>query len=208
MRWLFSISLLLGSLLSVAQNITIANRWEKDSKTIYIGIQNQLIIEGNTTAITKINSPARSMHRVGDTLIVYPVNKGPFVIEIETTYDTKSFTFEADYFPRFVIALTDSIYSNQSAVSKQDVLKSGALHIAGSKNSSDRLFDNFTLTQYALSIDGKHYQVNGKHFPKEIIETISNLESGSVISVDDFELYNKGTAQFLSLRGPQTFRIL
>lgn len=208
MRWLFSVSLLLSSLINMAQNITIANSWEKDSKTIYIGIQNQLIIEGNTTAITKINFAAGAMRRMGDTLIVSPVNKGTFIIEIETTAATKSFPFEADYFPRFVVALTDSIYSDQSAVLKQEVLKSGGLHIAGSKNSGDRLFDNFTLTQYALSINGKHYQVNGKHFPKEVIKAISNLESGSIVSVDDFELYNKYTAQFLSLKGARTFKIL
>ena len=208
MRWLFSISLSLSCFLSVAQNITIANRWGKDSRTIYIGIQNQLIIQGNTNAITKINSPARSIHRVGDTLSVYPRSKGPFVIEIETTDATKSFTFVADYFPRFVIALTDSIYSNQSAVSKKDVLKSGALHIAGSKDSGDRLFDHFTLTRYVLSIDGKHYHVKGKHFPKDVLKAISNMESGRVISVDDLVLYNKDTAQFLSLKGPQSFKIL
>ena len=208
MRWLFFISLLFSYLVSVAQNITITNRWAKGSKTIYIGIQNQLIIKGNTTAITQINSPARSTYRVGDTLIVSPPNRGLFVIEIETTDAKKSFTFEADYFPAFIIALTDSIYSDQSAVSKQDVLKSGALHIAGSKNSGDRLFDTFTLIQYALSIDGKHYYVKGKHFSKDVIKAISNLEIGSIISVDDFILYNNDTAQSLSLKAPQAFKIL
>src|SRR5690606_4439178 len=104
-----------------AQNITIANLWGKDSRAVYIGIQNQLIIEGNTNTVKKIYSPGGSIHREGDTLTIYPLNKGAFVIEIETADAKKSFTFEADYFPRFVIALTDSIYSNQSAVSKQDV---------------------------------------------------------------------------------------
>ncbi len=208
MRWLFFISLLLSSLLAMAQNITIANRWGKDSRIIYIGIQNQLVLEGNTHTITKINHPAGSMTRVGDTLTIYPLNKGPFLIEIETTAGKKNFAFESGYFPRFVIALTDSIYSDQSAVSKQNVLKSGALHIAGSKSSGDRLFDHFTLTQYALSINGKHYQVYGKHFPKEVIETISNLESGSIISVDDIVLYNTDTVQSLTLKGPRAFKIL
>ncbi len=208
MRWLFSILLLLSALPGVAQNITIANLWGKDSRAIYIGIQNQLMLEGNTNTVTKINSPGGSIHRAGDTLTVYPVNKGAFVIEVETTAAKKSFTFEADYFPRFVIALTDSIYLNQAVVSKQAVLKSGALHIAGSKNSGDKLFDNFTLTRYALSIDGKHYQVNGKHFPKAVIETISNLESGSVISIDEILLYNTDTAQSLTLKGPRAFKIL
>src|SRR5687768_9835902 len=95
------------TVLSNGQAITLDNTWLAGSKTIFIGVENKLILRGNVQSLVSFQSNKASIERAGDTLIVKPAQPGPLEIILKTRDQTITNVFTVGYLPMFGLIITD-----------------------------------------------------------------------------------------------------
>jgi hypothetical protein len=196
----------LASCLCIGQSVTIENTWKPGSKTVYVGLNNILILRGHVESITSIQSEKAHTIRKGDSLILQPTQAGPLEIILKTADQPISFEFNAEYLPRppRLIVTGDSI--ERKNLTKDAILKA-TFSLLGEK-SGVKFYEDYIITAMIIHINNKSYLSVSNTLSNETKQAIADLKSGSIIQIAEVTTRSKSGGKGLIFRTNQSFKII
>jgi hypothetical protein len=206
MKILLSLCCHLASFLCMAQSVTIDNTWKPGSKTVYIGLNNILILRGNVKSIIFIQSEKAGAVRIGDSLILQPRQPGPLEIILKTTDEPIAYEFNAEYFPKppRLVITNDSIERKELT---KDALLKATFSLAGDRSGTE-FYEDYIITAMVININKHSYLSVGNTLSTETNQAIAGLKSGRTIQIVEITTRNKSGGKGLIFRTNQTFTIL
>ena len=98
-RALLLVIVLFVGFTAFAQQLELENTWKKESKVVYVGVENRFLIRGNAKLINSIRTENASSRIAGDTIIIVPKNAGQLNIELYTNQGSVLFTYRMENLP-------------------------------------------------------------------------------------------------------------
>jgi hypothetical protein len=205
---LLLILLLACQTVCIAQPVTLYNTWKSESKTIYVGVTNLLLIKGDTKSIKSIIATGASIIQKQDSLIVKPFTTKDVKILIETKHGKISNQYYCNRLPYPTLQVVDINGLFTAPVTKQSILKSNYFRVISQNDTTEKLFEDYYIAGLSLKINLETYDIDGNILSEQVRRVIAGLESGSKIIVKRLKMKNSVTGKELNMVSNQTLFIL
>lgn len=193
MKTIIATAFMLLSLIPMAQEYTLENKWVKGSDQIYYGVNNYLIIKGEVDSIKKIESNV-GIQRQHDSLLVMP-GKEKVLITLYTSKGKSSFEYKASNLPmpKINFRCRDFNKTAKSIVMEMD--------------TANYLYPYYTILQYTINIAGRELMGNSNYMTSAILDAINKSPDGGKIYFSEVLFYNKETDNYLWIKMEQSWII-
>jgi hypothetical protein len=178
------------------------NSWKKDSKYLYVGVENRLIARGQINSINSIRSENATCTMSGDTVFVYPRIVGPQTIDVYTSGQTYSFSFTALMLELPKITIGTPNNQSTSLVAKNEINRV-ALNVSGLSP-----YDYCALEGFVVMVGGNKFYNKGSTFSAEVRAVIEKLSPGDNFSVEEIDLKNAETEIPFGVKMTCKFKII
>jgi hypothetical protein len=165
-------------------NITGSN---PRSNRAYIGISNQLIMQAAVPATAAKTSNGEALLQ-GDTLLLMPVDKGPFEVILTSANGEETLFFEARVLPEVQLILENhppnSILLSRFKQGQQFVIK---------PNELDDFWTGYTIESFYANIGMSSVQNTGSIPATQLTEAVKKAPKGSMLHINLINLVNEKT---------------
>jgi hypothetical protein len=203
---LFFLIFLFFSINLSAQGIQLENRWKRDWKHIYVGIENPLYVQGANKSINSIRCENAACSIVADTVFVHPRGEGPVDIELYTNQGTYIFKYNAKMLPLPIVDINGP--NGKGTVVAKNKIDKSYLEVSSGELPSEDLYKNYIIDGFDVIVAGTRYYVKGKEFSPQVKTAMNKLNSGDVFSVEQVHLRNRENGLPFDFAMSSRFKIL
>lgn len=172
-----------------AQSIHLENSWKIDSKYLFVGTENRLIVRGQFNAINGVRCENASCRIVNDTIFVNPKIPGPLEVELYTDRQKLSYYYVVKMFAPPIVSV-NAPNSHGSFLSKGDIDKA-SLDLSSAKPDEEGVYENYVLDGFVMKVAGEKCYVNGSQFSEQVRTALNKLSSGESFSVEEIYMKNR-----------------
>jgi hypothetical protein len=197
--FLISIAFVVDTAL-IAQTINLINNTvsDKNSKTVYIGIDNNFKIEGETFEGI---IPQDDFSLKANELIVRPNKIGKLTVLFLTKESKIPMTFEVRTLPEVMV-----LVAGQSNKFNKDLTPDDSQLTLKTVNNDD-FFNNYDITSFAATLDGKTFEVSGNNFSNELLSAIRNAKGEDMLTINSLIAFNKDINKTININGSYSFKM-
>jgi len=138
------------------QAIQLQNQWNKNSDTIYIGVENVIKMSGSLKDLVRVESDQAAIKLNGSAFSIFPTYPGTVKIELITATGKTESVFTSVYFPSVNAVFQDKNGKESSSVKIVDLPQLKGLVVKSSANNA--FFNNFEIVSFVVSCNGKSYE--------------------------------------------------
>lgn len=185
-----------------SQQITLINKTlsDKTSKTLYIGLENELEIQCETL---KGIIPQSGVSLTQNKLSIKTNVIGKLTIVILTNHGEKPITFDVRVIPEPI-----PVVSGQPSKEIIKNLLSNQSHLSiKSRNNDDTFFDKYEITSFQATLNGIAYEVTGDRFSTELESAIIDAKNNDVLAITDIKSFNEEIKKSFKINGSFNFKI-
>ena len=194
-----SLVVLLSTTSSISQDLVLLNKTasDKNSKIIYIGIENVFEIQGQSL---KGIVPKQGVIIKGNKLKIQPTTVGKLPIIFITGEEQKQIDFIVKRVPDITLVLEGQTKEEiQKGIQGQITFKS--------TNDEDGFFADHKVVSYTATFGGKTYEISGNKFPSDLISAIGNTKNSDVLTISDVKGSDGKGNKSVNLHGPFEFKV-
>ncbi len=186
---------------SWGQSINLINKTvsDKNSKTLYIGVENEFIISNENPITVQPQMGVTIDHNkiiirptsIGQLTIVFIANNGKIPINFNVTRMPN---------PLPVIGGQDS-----RQISKDVLLTDNSISLKTTEGNS--FFMNYGITSFTLTFKDKSYDIKGNKFSTEILSEFNSAKIGDTFSIASLVFINNDINKTLNLNSKYAYSI-
>ena len=186
---LFSYLLQFAVLSASGQTIQLQNQWNKNSDTIYIGVENVIKMSGSLKDLLRIESDQAAVKWNGNSFSIFPTYPGTVKIELITTTGKTESAFTSVYFPSLSAVFKDKNGKESSSLKIGDLPQLKGLVVKCSTNNN--FFNDFEILSFVVSCNGKSYEFQGASLDNS--KELLTLDQGDILHLEKVNLINRRT---------------
>jgi GldM C-terminal domain len=185
-----------------SQQIKLINKTvsDKNSRTLYIGVDNELEVQCETF---KGVLPKEGVFLKQNNIKVRPTTVGNFTIVFLTNDGENPISFD-------VVRVADPIpvFAGQSdnQIINKSLLNQSQLTIKSSHNQNN-FFENYKVVSFIAKLNGTNYEVTGNSFSSELTSAIANSKTDDLLAISDVRGYNEEISKSINIKGNFSFKI-
>ena len=184
----------------VLVNFTIS---QKESKTIFIGIDNKFKIEGFEN-LQKIE-PERSIYFLrGDTLLLRPNVTGTLSITFHTKGGPQQVTFHTKVISDVSPAIGN--YTTGDVVDKNEVIAQARVTMRPYK-SDEIFFENYKVASFEAHVGKQVFSIVGERFTDELIAAIRQAKAGDKLILTSVKAINADVGKTIQSSSKFSFEL-
>ncbi len=192
----------LTSSLLFGQQIKLTNKslGDKDSKILYIGIDNEFEIESETL---KGCLPKQGVSLAKNKLTIRPATIGNLTVVLLTKEGENPILFSVRRVPdpMPVIAGQTNKEISKNSLSSQSQL------ILTAFNSDDTFYDKFIIVSFLATFNGTKYEISGDGFSPELKSAIIKAKNEEILAISEIKSFNEEIKKFININGSFSFKI-
>jgi hypothetical protein len=178
-------------------NMTLSDR---NSRTLYVGVVNELEIQCETL---KGIMPQSGVSLVQNKLDIRPATVGKLTIVFLTKDGENPISFDVKTVPDLVPVIaghtTKEIFKNSLSGESQ-------LSLMTIENG-DTFFDNYKIVSFQATLNGIKYEITGAGFPTELRTAIINAKHDDLLAITDIKGLNEEINKSVKINGSYLFTI-
>ncbi|MBK9532263.1 MAG: hypothetical protein IPO42_10820 [Chitinophagaceae bacterium] len=192
----------LTSSLLLGQQIKLTNKTlsDKNSRTLYIGVNNEFEIQCETL---KGIFPQNGVLLDQNKLSIRPTTVGKLTIVILTKDGENPISFDVrrvpDPMPVVEGESTREIFKNSLSSQSQLSLRAS--------NSDDTFFDNYKIVSFQATLNGTNYEITGDSFSPELKSAIIKAKNDDTLAISDVKGFNDEINKSININGSFSFKI-
>lgn len=189
-----------------AQDIALQNNWQKNSNTLYIGVQNTLLISGDASTVVAVTSPSASVKQNRDSLMINVHKPGTVLIHIELKDGSRhSFTYQSFYLPPFQVQLFKGNTRFENRIDQADLQSGCRIEVLNTENT---LYTDYEITGFNISVDKETFILAGNTISKDKIPVIATIREGNRFIITGVSLFNKATGKKMQVGIQKEYTVL
>jgi len=183
------------------QKISFTNNTlgDKNSRTLYIGIDNKLEIHGESF---KGIFPQAGVFLTQNIIKIRPATIGKLTIVFLTKNGEDPIVFNVKRVPDPIPVVagqpTNEII-NRSLLDQS--------HLTIKSYNDDTFFEHYKVSSFNATVNGSKYEVSGNSFSGELRSAITNLKTDDLIAISDVRVYNEENSTSINIKGDYLFKI-
>ncbi len=142
------------------------NSLDKDSRTIFIGMENNFLIVSDSLESIEETESATLNEGV---ITLRPFTVGKFIVNFVRADRRIAMEFEAKTIPQVRIAVS----ANNDSRVKKDLLSADSHLKLMDRSGSDRFFEQFQVVSFRATLGDQTFEVTGNKLSSEILASIS-----------------------------------
>ncbi|MBC7934945.1 MAG: hypothetical protein H7Y86_06260 [Rhizobacter sp.] len=192
----------LTSSILLGQQIKLTNKTlsAKNSRTLYIGVDNEFEIQCETL---KGILPQNGVSLAQNKLSIRPTTVGKLTIVILTTDGENPISFDVRRVPdpMPVVAGEPNREIFKNSLSSQSQLSLRAF------NNDDKFFDNYKIVSFQATLNGTNYEIKGDSFSPELRSAIFKAKNEDILAISDIKGFNEAINKSININGSFSFKI-
>jgi hypothetical protein len=73
--------------------------------------------------------------------------------------------------------------------------------------NNDDFFNNYDITSFAATLDGKTFEVSGNNFSNELLSAIRNAKGEDMLTINSLIAFNKDINKTININGSYSFKM-
>jgi len=183
------------------QKISFTNKTlgDKNSRTLYIGIDNKLEIHGESF---KGILPQAGVFLTQNIIKIRPATIGKLTIVFLTKNGEDPIVFNVKRVPDPI-----PVVAGQPAneIINRSLLDQSQVTIKS--YNDDTFFEHYKVISFNATVNGSKYEVSGNSFSGELRSAITNLKTDDLIAISDVRVYNEENSTSINIKGDYLFKI-
>lgn len=199
MKLLFLLLCQAAAVCVCAQNYQLENTWAKNSRTVYIGLNNCFRINGDLQAVKNVSATNAGLKRVAGNVYVLPTAPGEVVLTIAGASGDEHISLQAKKVPDFNPCVEDDQHiMHEEKISRVTLLHTARLLLVNKFSEVDSLAGGAEVTNFTIVLNGHDYAVNGALFPPEVLLAIQHSSPGDKLEIKNIEALVPGLRMRMS----------
>ncbi len=183
------------------QPITLINKTVSDQncKTLYIGIENVLLINQNNSIRIE---PQSGVELEQNKLTIKPRSAGQLTVVFLTDSGEIPITFDVKRIPDLIPVISGQF---NGKINKDVLLIEKSISLKTTNN--DSFFVNFDVVSFTVKFDSKTYDIKGNRFSDEILNELNSTKPGDTIFISSIVGHNNDVDKTINISSNYFFNI-
>ncbi|MEO7047919.1 MAG: GldM family protein [Ferruginibacter sp.] len=183
------------------QSVNLINKTvsDKNCKTLYIGVENELLVT-NDNSIGIEPQPGVSLEK--NKLTVRPKSEGKLTIVFLTDKGKIPMDFDVRRIPDLIPIIAGQ---DNRQISKDVILAENLISLKTNDNNS--FFAKYDIVSFTAKFKSKTFDIEGNKFSTEILKELDNAKAGDTITITSLVAHNNDVNKTINLNSNYAYNI-